>query len=69
MLVYNKMVRVKSLDEIIAIYGDKLPDNVVLAIYLEQANLSKDDTDFYIDRFNEEQKAKEKISLDIKEIV
>ena len=63
------MVRVKSLDEIIAIYGDKLPDNVVLAIYLEQANLSKDDTDFYIDRFNEEQKAKEKISLDIKEIV
>ena len=62
--------KVKTLDEIIAIYGDKLPDNVVLAIFLEQANLPKAEVDFYIDRYNEERKAVEKqISVESKEDV
>ena len=48
--------KVKTLDDIISIYGNRLPNNVVLAIFLEQANLPQAEVDFYIDRFNEEQK-------------
>ena len=69
--------KIKTLDNIIAIYGDKLPDNVVLAIFLEQANLPQAEVDVYIERFNEERKVceaienqlhgEENISLDSKE--
>ena len=70
--------KVKTLDDIIAIYGNRLPDNVVLAIFLEQANLPQADVDYYIDRYNEEQKicqaaiekqvhGEENISVEIKE--
>ena len=57
--------KIKTLDNIIAIYGDKLPDNVVLAIYLEQANLPQAEVDFYIDRFNEERKICEAIEKQV----
>ena len=46
----------KTLDNIIETYGNKLPDNVVLAIFLEQAKLPQADVDFYIERFNEERR-------------
>ena len=48
--------KVKTLDNIIETYGNKLPDNVVLAIFLEQAKLPQADVDFYIERFNEERR-------------
>ena len=48
--------KLKTLDNIIETYGNKLPDNVVLAIFLEQAKLPQADVDFYIDRFNEERR-------------
>ena len=48
--------KVKTLENIIETYGNKLPDNVVLAIFLEQAKLPQADVDFYIERFNEERR-------------
>ena len=48
--------KVKTLDNIIETYGNKLPDNVVLAIFLEQAKLPQAEVDFYIERFNEERR-------------
>ena len=48
--------KVKTLENIIEAYGNKLPDNVVLAIFLEQAKLPQADVDFYIERFNEERR-------------
>ena len=48
--------KVKTLDNIIETYGNKLPDNVVLAIFLEQANLPQAEVDFYIERYNEERR-------------
>ena len=63
--------KIKTLDQIIAIYGEKLPDNVVLAIFLEQANLPQAEVDFYIEKFNEERNVcnaiEKQISLDSKE--
>ena len=57
--------KIKTLDNIIAIYGDKLPDNVVLAIFLEQANLPQAEVDFYIDRFNEERRIREAVEKQV----
>ena len=45
---------VKTLEEVIALYGNNLPEEVVLAIYLEQSNLSKEEIDEYINQFNAE---------------
>ena len=53
--------KVKTLDNIIETYGNKLPDNVVLAIFLEQANLPQAEVDFYIERYNEERRVCEVI--------
>ena len=49
------------MENIIEVYGNKLPDNVVLAIFLEQAKLPQADVDFYIERFNEERRVCEVI--------
>ena len=53
--------KVKTLDNIIETYGNKLPDNVVLAIFLEQANLPPAEVDFFIERYNEERRLCEAI--------
>ena len=53
--------KVKTLDNIIETYGNRLPDNVVLAIFLEQANLPQSEVDYYIERYNEERRVCEVI--------
>ena len=57
--------KVKTLENIIETYGNKLPDNVVLAIFLEQANLPQAEVDFYIDRYNEERRVCEAIEKQV----
>lgn len=71
----GKKVKTKTLEQVYEEYGERLPDNVVLAIYLEQANLPQEKVDWYIEQFKKrkaeeaaealEQQANEKLNITV----